>query len=130
MNLVGDSYAFVSFSGQNKSISLPYFTVQLEYIINGVSPSHTLNISVNCETLYKCTSANYDLEGNQRTPKKGYKSITVKSEVYDYFFKEWLKVKEEYAIKRGIHSFSAYVTYQLSQLINEDKKHNGNRKSP
>ena len=57
------------------------------------------------------------------TPKKGYKSITVKAEVYDYFFKEWLKVKEEYAIKKGIHSFSAYVTYQLSQLINEDKKH-------
>ena len=64
------------------------------------------------------------------TPKKGYKSITVKAEVYDYFFKEWLKVKEEYAIKKGIHSFSAYVTYQLSELINEDKKHNGKHKMP
>ncbi len=56
-------------------------------------------------------------------PKKGYKSITVKAEVYDYFFKEWLKVKEEYAIRKGIHSFSAYVTYQLSQMISEEKKH-------
>ncbi len=65
-----------------------------------------------------------------KTPKKGYKSITVKAEVYDYFFKEWLKVKEEYAIKKGIHSFSAYVTYQLSQLINEDKKHNTKHKTP
>ena len=63
-------------------------------------------------------------------PKKGYKSITVKAEVYDYFFKEWLKVKEEYAIKKGIHSFSAYITYQLSQLINEDKKNNGRHKAP
>jgi len=36
-----------------------------------------------------------------QTPKKGYKSITVKADVYDYFFKEWLRVKEEYAIKRG-----------------------------
>jgi hypothetical protein len=58
-----------------------------------------------------------------QTPKKGYKSITVKADVYDYFFKEWFRVKEEYAIKKGIHSFSAYVTYHLAQLINEDKKH-------
>ena len=64
------------------------------------------------------------------TPRKGYKSITVKAEVYDYFFKEWLKVKEEYAIRKGIHSFSAYVTYQLSQLMNEDKKHDDKRRTP
>jgi hypothetical protein len=38
----------------------------------------------------------------------------VKAEVYDYFFKEWLKVKEEYAIKKGIHSFSAYISYKLA----------------
>ena len=31
-------------------------------------------------------------------------------------------VKEEYAIKKGIRSFSAYVTYRLAQLVNEDKK--------
>jgi hypothetical protein len=46
----------------------------------------------------------------------------VKAEVYDYFFNEWLKVKDEYNIKKGIRSFSAYVTYRLAQLINEDKK--------
>ncbi|MCL4430483.1 MAG: hypothetical protein M1167_06995 [Chloroflexi bacterium] len=62
-------------------------------------------------------------EGTQ-TPKKGFKSITVKAEVYDYFFNEWLKVKDEYAINKGIHSFSAYVTYRLAELINEDKKRN------
>jgi len=62
------------------------------------------------------------IEREHKTPKKGYKSITVKTEVYNYFFTEWLKVKEEYAIKRGIHSFSAYITYRLAQLINEDKK--------
>ncbi len=55
-------------------------------------------------------------------PKKGYKSITVKADVYDYFFSEWLKVKDDYAIKKGIHSFSAYITTRLAQLINEDKK--------
>ena len=62
------------------------------------------------------------IEREHKTPKKGYKSITVKAEVYDYFFKEWLKVKDEYAIKKGIRSFSAYVTYRLAQLITEDKK--------
>ncbi len=62
-------------------------------------------------------------EGNW-TPKKGYKSITVKTEVYDYFYSEWLKIKEEYAIEKGIRSFSAYITYQLAQLMNEDKKRN------
>lgn len=55
-------------------------------------------------------------------PKKGYKSITVKAEVYDYFYREWLRIKEEYAIKKGIRSFSGYVTYRLALLMNEDKK--------
>jgi len=54
------------------------------------------------------------------TPIKGYKSITVKDDVYNYFFKEWLKVKEEYAIKKGVRSFSAYVTYCLVQIMKEE----------
>ena len=65
-------------------------------------------------------------ERGKKTPKKGYKSITVKSDVYDYFFKEWLRVKEEYAIEKGIRSFSTYITYRLSQLITEEKKHESN----
>jgi hypothetical protein len=63
-------------------------------------------------------------------PKKGYKSITVKTDVYDYLFKEWLSVKEEYAIKRGVRSFSAYVTYRLADLINEDKKQTNKNNHP
>ena len=62
-------------------------------------------------------------------PKKGYKTITVKAEVYEYFFNEWLKVKEEYAIKKGIHSFSAYITFTLSRLMEEEKK-NKNEHEP
>jgi hypothetical protein len=46
----------------------------------------------------------------------------VKAEIYDYFFSEWLKVKDDYVIKKGIQSFSAYVTYRLAQLMAEDKK--------
>jgi hypothetical protein len=57
-----------------------------------------------------------------KIPKKGYKSITVKAEIYDYFFNEWLKVKEEYAIKKGIRSFSGYVTSRLAELMEKEKK--------
>ncbi|HMK93847.1 MAG TPA: hypothetical protein VK536_00450 [Candidatus Limnocylindrales bacterium] len=70
------------------------------------------------------------MRGEKLTPKKGYKSITVKVEVYDYFYNEWLKVREEYAIEKGIRSFSAYVTYRLAQLMAEDKKLAGERKKP
>jgi hypothetical protein len=62
-------------------------------------------------------------------PKKGYKTITVKAEVYDYFFNEWLKVKKEYAIKKGIQSFSGYITYLLAQLMVEDTKGKNKNKS-
>jgi hypothetical protein len=51
----------------------------------------------------------------------------VKADVYDYFFCEWLKVKEEYAINRGIRSFSAYVTYRLAQLIKEETKNDNDK---
>ncbi len=58
-------------------------------------------------------------------PKKNYKSITVKTEVYNYLFNEWLKVKDEYTTKKGVRTFSAYITCRLSELIDEDKKYNG-----
>jgi hypothetical protein len=64
------------------------------------------------------------LDEGTLTPKHGFKSITVKAEIYDYFFNEWLKVKDEYTIKKGIRSFSAYVTYRLSELMSEEKKRN------
>jgi hypothetical protein len=70
------------------------------------------------------------LERGTITPKKGYKSITVKAQVYDYFYGEWLKVREEYAIKKGIRSFSAYVTYRLAQLMAEEKRLSGEHKPP
>jgi len=38
-------------------------------------------------------------------PKKGFKTITVKAEVSDYFFNERLKVKDEYTIKKELEVF-------------------------
>jgi hypothetical protein len=55
-------------------------------------------------------------------PKKGYKTITVKDEVYDYLMNEYQKVKQEYSIKKGIRSFSAYVSFRLSELMEQEKK--------
>ncbi len=78
-------------------------------------------------TLNRVSSVQYGLDEGHIMPKQGYKSITVKTEIYDYFFGEWLKVKEEYVISKGIRSFSAYVTYRLAQLMDEDKK-KGTRK--
>ena len=61
-------------------------------------------------------------------PKKGYKTITVKAEVYEYFFNEWLKVKDEYAIRKGIRSFSAYICFTLAQLMEQDEKNKNKAK--
>jgi len=89
-------------------------------------------MSVHAAGIYlnlKSTSDN-SLQGRRITPKKGYKTITVKTEVYDYFFKEGLKVKDEYTIKRGVRSFSAYVTYRLARLMTEEKKSEDETKRP
>lgn len=50
-------------------------------------------------------------------PEKGYKSITVKEEVYDFLMGEYRKTKNELLIKNGINSFTGYIAYRLSQLI-------------
>jgi len=55
-------------------------------------------------------------------PQKGYKTITVKETVYQYFWKQWQKEKADLEIK-GIRSFSAYISYKLNQLLEQEKKH-------
>ena len=57
-------------------------------------------------------------------PAKGFRSITVKESVYDYFMKEWLKVKNKYAAKKGITSFGGYISYRLSELMEQERKRN------
>lgn len=55
-------------------------------------------------------------------PEKGYKSITVKQDVYDYLKKEYTDRKREWLVKHGISSFSGYVTYRLNELMEQDEK--------
>lgn len=50
-------------------------------------------------------------------PKKGYKCITVKANVYDHYYGHWTNHKEEYSIKKGITSFSAFITYVLAKTM-------------
>lgn len=56
-------------------------------------------------------------------PKKGFSSVTVHTEDYEYFKQEWSKIKEK-CRKRGITSFSGFVTYRLNELIEQEKKRN------
>jgi predicted CopG family antitoxin len=54
-------------------------------------------------------------------PYKGYKSITVRDEIYDKLWNIWEKRKDEYH-KQGITSFSGFVTRFLYELLEEEKK--------
>jgi predicted CopG family antitoxin len=56
-------------------------------------------------------------------PKKGYKTITVKESVYNYFKEQWEKRKHELEVQ-GISSFSAFITHELNRLLEQEKKQN------
>lgn len=63
-------------------------------------------------------------------PEEGYKSITVKKDVYDYLMSQYKKVQKEWLIKKGINSFTGYVTYQLNQVVEEQMKENQQHSNP
>lgn len=54
-------------------------------------------------------------------PRKGWKSITVKASVYEYFWREWEKRAEEYRLKHGITSFSGFITKRLFEMMEEEQ---------
>jgi hypothetical protein len=56
-------------------------------------------------------------------PKKGFSSVTMHTKDYEYFKQEWSNLKEKYR-KKGITSFSGFVTYRLNELLEEEKKRN------
>lgn len=53
-------------------------------------------------------------------PKAGFKSITISEQVYDRFYEVFEKNKTE-LMRRGVNSFSGYVTYMLEQMMQKDK---------
>ena len=52
-------------------------------------------------------------------PKLGYKTITITDELYDDLKQKYAKEKSYWA-KRGIRSFSAFVAYRLSEMLEAD----------
>lgn len=49
-------------------------------------------------------------------PKKGYKCITVRDEVYDGFQQLWLKNKPLY-VKKGVTSIAGFIAYLLEEEL-------------
>ncbi len=54
-------------------------------------------------------------------PRKGYKTITVTDSIYDYFMEQYKKQKLELE-RKGINSFSGFVTAEFSRLMELEKK--------
>jgi len=54
-------------------------------------------------------------------PYKGYKSITVKEEVYNRLWAVWEERREEY-LRQGITSFSGFVTRFLYELVEREER--------
>jgi len=52
-------------------------------------------------------------------PKAGFKSITVAETIYDKFHGRYEKKKQELFMK-GINSFSAYITSELTEKFQEE----------
>ena len=59
-------------------------------------------------------------------PRKGYHSITVPDDVFDYFKKEWEKHKEEHR-RQGVRSFSGFISRRLTELMELEGKQRGVR---
>jgi len=55
-------------------------------------------------------------------PDKGWKSITVRDEIYNYLWEKWQKNQSEYRLKHGITSFSGYVTRILYEALEKEKE--------
>ena len=53
-------------------------------------------------------------------PKAGFKSITVSETVYDRFQEVYQNSRDSLA-RKGVNSFSGYVTYMLEEMMQKDE---------
>ena len=51
-------------------------------------------------------------------PRQGYKCITIKADVYDHYYANWVAHKKDYEVK-GESSFSWFIAYTLAKAIHE-----------
>lgn len=54
-------------------------------------------------------------------PRAGFKSITVKEAVYDYFFKKYQENQKYYQLEYGITSFGGFVTWLLKRMLDMEE---------
>jgi hypothetical protein len=59
-------------------------------------------------------------------PRKGYRSITVPDDVFEYFKAWWEKEEKSYRLQ-GVRSFSGYVSRKLKELMEQEKMQLGGR---
>ena len=48
-------------------------------------------------------------------PRKGYKTITVREELYNELYEEYKKSKS-LCLKKGITTFTGYIAYRLNNV--------------
>ena len=55
-------------------------------------------------------------------PRQGYRSLTIREEIYDRLWNEYINSKKEWLIKNGITSFNGYISFKLCQLSEIDNQ--------
>lgn len=54
-------------------------------------------------------------------PAKGWKTVTVSDQVYDYFWERWSENRKKIVLKHGVSSFSGYLTRILYDTMRRDE---------
>ena len=57
-------------------------------------------------------------------PRPGYRTLTIREEIYIKLWNDYINSKKEWLIKNGITSFNGYITFRLCQSLEEDMKRN------
>ncbi len=54
-------------------------------------------------------------------PRKGYRSITIREEIYQHLMKQYEANREQF-LRQGITSFSGFVTKFLYEALDQEKQ--------
>ncbi len=55
-------------------------------------------------------------------PQKGFKSITITTQIYNYFEQNYKDRLKNNTLPPGIHSFTGYIVYRMGIYIQEKKE--------
>lgn len=60
----------------------------------------------------------------RKLPKEGFRSITVKDHVYNYFYKKWKQREGYYQREHGVTSFAGFATWLLNRMLEQEQAEN------